>query len=334
MLRGVRVAIVCSAHGLGHASRQVATARELAARGARPTFFSAAPAALFEQEIPEADVVPWQADVGLAQADGVSEDVGRTLALLEERAGDEAIDRLASALSSFDRVLVDVAPTALEAARRAGRRAVAVGNFDWAWVYRRYPALAPFAERFRAFQAPHEALELWPGPGMHGFSRALPVGLLGQRAEPVRVAPPEKKAVLVAFGGFGLRGLAEALPELPGVAWVLAPPLPRLGRPDCVFAGSVPFRSLIAGADAVLTKPGYGTFSDCALAGVPMAWLDRGSFPEAPSLESAMRARGDLKLRDLSPGAISDAVLPLLEAPRPPPLEAPAAPRIAAHLLA
>ena len=38
-----RVALICSAHGLGHTTRQLAVAEALLAHGARPTLFSKAP---------------------------------------------------------------------------------------------------------------------------------------------------------------------------------------------------------------------------------------------------------------------------------------------------
>jgi hypothetical protein len=69
-----------------------------------------------------------------------------------------------------------------------------------------------------------------------------------------------------------------------------------LHREDALFVTGIPYPSLVATVDAVLTKPGYGIYTEAALAGTPLIWLDRGAFPEAPWLEDAMRARGDVKV--------------------------------------
>src|SRR5688500_10974830 len=93
------VALICSAHGYGHVTRQLAIGEELRCRGAEPVYFTAAPARLVHETLPGARVEAWAVDVGLAQRDSLSKDLDLTLSLLEERCSDEAIDRLAQALS-------------------------------------------------------------------------------------------------------------------------------------------------------------------------------------------------------------------------------------------
>lgn len=316
----MRLAFVVSAHGYGHATRSVVLADALADLGHAVTLFTAAPPVILGRRHA---VRPWAVDVGLCQRDSLHEDVPATLTLLEARCGEAAIDALAEELRAFDAVVVDVAPAGLEAARRAGVPAVAVGNFDWAWVYRQYPALAGWAERFAAWQAPHPAIALTPGPGLQGFRSVAEGGLLARTAPPVCVAPI---GVLVCFGGFGLDSLAHMLPEVPGVTWVLAPPMPRLSRADIRYVDDVPFPALVAGASALLTKPGYGVLTEASVAGTPIVWVDRGAFPEAPSLERVMLARGDVKVGGpgggsgegaLTPAALAAAVRIRLGRPRP-----------------
>ncbi len=314
-------AIVCSAHGFGHVTRQLVVAGALRARGVDVELFTAAPAALIDETFPGARVRPWQVDVGIAQPDSLHEDLDQTLVLLDQRCGDSAIDTLADKLADRPWVIVDIAPAGLEAARRAGVPALAVGNFDWAWVYHHYPPLQRWAERFATWQAPHPAIQLWPGPGLHGFAKVTPAGLLGRRAPARRVAAG--RTVLVSFGGFGLADLDAALPRVAGVTWVLAPPSPRLPRDDCAFVDDAPYPSLVAGADAVFTKPGYGIFAEASLAGTPIAWVARGAFPEAPSLVAALHARGDVEIAgaptdDGFAAALERALRTLWSRPRPP----------------
>jgi hypothetical protein len=312
----VKLAIVCSAHGFGHVTRQLALAEALRSEhGVDPVLYTAAPPAILAQYLPNPRVVRWVADVGLVQPDSLTEDVVATRAALERVCSSERIDALARELKGFDRVVVDMAPTAMEAARRAGVPVVAVGNFDWAWIYRGYPELHDWADRFAAWQAPVHGLELSPGPGLHGFASVTPIGLVGRQRPAHRLGPGR---VLVSFGGFGLDTVDALLPHLPGVRWVLAPPMPALDRPDVEFVPDVSYPALVAGVDAVLSKPGYGIFAEAALAGTPLIWVPRGRFPEAPSLVAAARARGDV-LCEATAGSVAQAVAQVLGRSRPAP---------------
>lgn len=310
------VAIVCTAHGFGHVSRQLVVAEELRRRGIEPTLFCAAPSVLVHEYLPDLQVVPWSADVGLVQHSGLQEDIGRTLDLLADRCSEASIDALADRLVGYDRVLVDIAPTALEAARRAGCPALAVGNFDWAWIYSHFPPLQAWSERFAAWQAPHPSVFLRPGPGLYGFACVHETGLVARTRPPRSFARDGERTVLVAFGGFGLADAERYLPQLAGVRYLLSPPMEPLHRDDCHFVEGVAYPALVAGADAVFTKPGYGIVTECFAAGTPIAWLDRGAFPEAPFMEEAMWARGDEKVEQ----GLGPALERLWTRPRPQPL--------------
>jgi hypothetical protein len=112
---------------------------------------------------------------------------------------------------------------------------------------------------------------------------------------------------------------------------VIAPPGPRLRRPDVLWVDDAPFASLLAGVDAVLTKPGYGVLSEAMLCGARLCWVDRGQFPEARYLEAAMWARRDVKVRsgpDAVAPRVAEAVLDALARPAPSPVATAAAERV------
>ena len=178
----MNLALVASAHGYGHATRCVALADALVVAGHQATVYSTAPASVLGTAHP---LVSWAADVGLVQPDSLGEDVSATLVALEGRCGDAAIDALAAQLTAYDGVVADIAPAALEAARRAGVPAVAMGNFDWAWTYGHYEGLRPWARRFTAWQAAYSAIQLRPGPDLTGFASVVAGGLLARRFPPV-----------------------------------------------------------------------------------------------------------------------------------------------------
>ena len=316
----MHVALVCSAHGLGHVARQLALGKALWEEGATVTVVTAAPPAFVAEGLPEATLLSWTVDVGIAQRDSVTEDLDETRRRLDRIASDAEIDRLSAALCGFDRVVVDTAPSALEAARRAGVPVLAVGNFDWAWTYEAYPELADWAARFRTWQAPHTGLSLSPGPGLTGFARTEQFGPLG-RIAPAHRLPP--RSVLVSFGGFGLDELDTLLPVVPGVTWIAAAPTPLPERRDCRVIEGIPYPALVAGADVVFTKPGYGILVEAMLGGTRLVWVDRGAFPEAAHLAKAMTGRGDRRVparpsdRALFRRTLADTVRARLDDPRP-----------------
>lgn len=324
----MRVAVVCSAHGYGHTGRQLPVVARLLDEGHDVILYTAASPAWIASSIGPSrlELRPWQVDVGIVQRDSLSEDPERTRSAWLQAV--ERIDALADDLRGADLAIVDIAPTALEACRRANVPAVAVGNFDWAWVYAHYAELAEFVPQMLSWQASHPAIALAPGPALTGFASVRSVtDPLALRAAPVR-PQVAGKCVLVAFGGLGLDGLDAWLPVLPGITYVIAPPGPPLRRPDVLWIGSVPFASLLAGVDAVLTKPGYGVLSEALLCGKRLCYVERGQFPEAPYLEAVMHARGDVKVRG-GPGAsasrVADAILEALARPSPPPVASAAA---------
>ena len=324
----MRIAIVCSAHGFGHVTRQLEVARRLRSRDVEVVLFTAAPAAVVHEWTPGLDLVPWTADVGIVQADSLTEDHAATTDAVRDRSSPARLSALASALAAQrpDLVVADCPPAALEAARMAGLPAVAVGNFTWPWIYRNTPGLAGCAELLEPWQQPHKAASLWPGPGMPGFSSVQSFGLVGRTATQLPDLAPGH--VLVSFGGLGLADLDARLPAIPGVRWLLAPPMPRLDRPDCTYLEGVPYPALVAAADVVVTKPGYGIFAEAALNGARLLWVPRGSFPEARFITQAMQARGDRRVA-LSDGAdatlwqraLTAAVQARLSDPVPQPVE-------------
>jgi len=275
-------------------------------------------------------------DVGIAQRDSLTEDLDETLGRLEAVCGEAAVDRLAMALAHFDRVVVDTAPAALEAARRAGVPVLAIGNFDWAWTYQHYPALAGWADRFRRWQAPHIGLSLSPGPGLTGFAGSERFGPLGRTAP---AHPLPSRSVLVSFGGFGLDALDRLLPRVAGVTWVAAGPTRLPDRQDCRVVSGVAYPGLVAGADAVFTKPGYGILVEAMLSGARLIWVDRGAFPEAAHLCEVMASRGDRRVAEAVTdptafrAALGQAVQARLMDPRPRPISTSSAESLARRVL-
>lgn len=307
------VCFVISAHGFGHASRQMEVIRTLLTRRTtlRAAILTAAPRSVYADYFDAApalrdriEVVPFRADVGMVQRDGLTIDHDATLDALAERFGDprRAEEELAAALSEHHPAVVvaDIPAVAFAAAHRLGVPSVGVGNFDWAYIYGCYaaerPGFASFERVFRGWQSlATVAVHLTPGPPLSGFRGVVAAAPVARRllvdAREVRRRlglPAGARAVLVSFGGHGLSEAARRIPELPGVAWVLAPPMEDIGRADVRFAPELPYLGLLAACDAVFTKPGYGIACESARHRTRLLYTDRGDFPEAPSLVAWM----------------------------------------------
>jgi hypothetical protein len=312
-------AFVITGHGYGHASRQMEVMRTLLARDpeAEVRVLSAAPEAIFRSYLgaepgifERVAIVPHRADVGLVQIDSLRMDPEATLGALDERFGaeqravDELCDRLAGLRASV--IVADIPPSAFAAAARLRLPSVGVSNFDWAWIYGYYaqsdPRFGRWEQLFLRWQAQATlALHLEPGPALSGFPRVIEVAPLA-RSLPRAMArdgaeirrsldiPAGHRAVLVSFGGCGLEDAERRIPKVPGVVWLLAPPMPDLGRPDTRFLPELPYLALFALADAVFIKPGYGTVCEAGLHRSRVLYTDRGDFPEYDYLVAWMEA--------------------------------------------
>ncbi len=103
--------------------------------------------------------------------------------------------------------------------------------------------------------------------------------------------------MLVSFGGFGLDGLDLAsLDCLDSYTVVAQTALPR-GRTHtsvhliderALYAAGFRYEDLVAAADVVVTKPGYGIIAECLANGTAVLYTSRGRFPEYDVLVAAM----------------------------------------------
>jgi hypothetical protein len=167
-----------------------------------------------------------------------------------------------------------------------------------------------------------------------------PIATLGRdrKAEVLRRlgVPGGARLVLVTFGGMGL-DTEGRWPRLPRIQWLLAAGC-GYRRPDChrLDAVGVPFVDLMASADLVVTKPGYGTFTEAACNGTAVLYARRQDWPESPHLEAWLHQHAHavgVGMRDLLDGEL-EGILPELmsRAPKAPP--APTGIAEAAELLA
>lgn len=227
-----------------------------------------------------------------------------------------------------DLVLADVAYLPLAGAAVAGIPAVALCSLNWADMVRHYfrheTWAAPVHQQIlSAYRSATVFLRPTPGMPMFDLANVLAVGpvaapsRLGRGEVADRLGlPNERRWVLVALGGFEFPLPVEHWPRRDDVLWL---------RPEEFLPGEVPFHEVLANADAIVTKPGYGSFAEATVHGVPLLYLRRPDWPEEPCLidwlphhARAAEISRDQALRgDLLP--ILDALWRMRVPPRPAP---------------
>lgn len=341
-----------SGHGFGHLAQTAPVLSELRRRlpGLRLTVRSGISHEMLASRIegPFAHI-PEATDFGMRMASALEVRVAESAEAYAAFHRDWArkVERGAQRLAELapDLVLSNVSYLALAEAARAGIPAAAMCSLNWADIYLHYCRGRPGADRVHrqmlaAYAGAAAFLRLQPGMPMETLPRALPVGTVarrgtGRRAEiDARLGlEPGDKLVLLALGGIPSRLPLEDWPRLPGVRWLVEDAW-RVRHPDAtpLSALPMPFVDLLRSCDALLTKPGYGSFAEAAVSGVPVLYLPRPDWPEAPWLADWLARHGrclEVSPEDVARGRLGPALERLFAMPAPPPPNADGAARAA-----
>ena len=286
----MKIAHICTPHGFGHITRQIALASALKKHNHHSTFFCHN-ASLVHESLPKAMVIHKYADVGIVQKDSMHIDIKKTRYMLEQRCNPHAFFEWVSILKGYDLVIADVPPLIFAAASKAGTPVIGIGNFDWVWIYEHFPELHTWAKQMRTWQKGHDAIQLFPGTPLN-LSIQHSAKWLSRNKTGFPANMP-KFSILVGFGGLGITDI-DKLPIIDGVHWILTPPMPILSRDDIIYATDTPFSDLTHAVDIIFSKAGYGILAESQCSGTPQIWMKRPLFPEANILEKFARSVGDI----------------------------------------
>ncbi len=330
------VVLAVSGHGFGHAVRSAEVARVLLERGARVLVRTDAPLWLFPEAVEGVPNPGWPLDVGVVQHDGLEFDIDATrerwrafAAEFDARASVEG-ERLREV--GADIVVGDIPPLAFAGAERAGVPSLAVGNFTWDWIYAIWPDFEDIVAHVRRGYGCAEALLRLPmhatdADAFAAFREIEDVPFVVRHAARPRDevrrelgVAPDRRVVLVSFGGFSARGLrlerlgrwsqyTFVLIQAEADAWLPANVLNLNDSPS-------DYVSLLAACDAVVTKPGYGIVADCLANRVAVLFTDRGPFREYDVLAEALTNLGHARYvprQDVLAGELGPHLDALLE---------------------
>lgn len=299
---GRSIVYYVSGHGFGHATRSGEVIRVLQNR--RPDIpihvRSWANPSIFNEMGCRITFHQRRFDIGVIQQDGITMQIPETLkratAVLDE--ADLAEPQESEFLRSVQAgcVVSDIPPVALRLAHKAGIPGIAVTNFSWDWIYdgwsAEYPEARPLAERMGRDYTLSDLLLRLPYSGeLPAFRNVEDMPMLGRKG---RLPVPEvwkrlglngdsRPVVLFSFGGMGLK--SGDFPELAAIRDYRFVSTFEIRNPAVTLlpelhACHVEYSDLVRAVDVIVTKPGYGIVSECAVNHTRMLYTDRGSFRE------------------------------------------------------
>jgi len=340
-----RLYVAVSHHGLGHLAQTAPVLNALHALDPGIEFVvrTALPRARLDQRL----AMPFEhlavaSDCNLVMRDAIRVDLPASLAGYRafHRDWGRTVDEEARRLDALkvDAVFGNVGYLPLAAARRAGLPAAAMCSLNWADIFRHYlghdPEAATMLDQMTAaYTGAHAFLRPEPAMPMADLTNAVAIPPVVQpgcnrRAElSARLGlDPDDKLVLVGMGGIPYRPPVERWPRLPGVVY-LAPDDWHGDHPSVrsLHETGMVFRDVLASSDALITKPGYGSYVEAAVAGVPVLYIPRPDWPEAPYLNAWLedKARAlEIREAQLLSGDLAEPLARLWAMPEKAPVKA------------
>ncbi|GBG02372.1 hypothetical protein AZSI13_16990 [Azospira sp. I13] len=346
-----------SGHGFGHVAQTGPVLNAL--REMRPdvalTVVSSAPPAVLRQRIDgDFTLEPRAADFGFVMEDPFRIDRAASARAYQQFHADWPARIAAEAAwlqaRRTDLVLANAAYLPLAAARSVGIPAWGLSSLNWAglfaFVYGGEAWAAPIhRQMLEAYAGAKAFFKLQPAMPMDDLPNSRwsgPVARLGQsRPAALRQAlglPASCRVVLVALGGIASRLPIADWPVTPDLFW-LVPAAWQPARPDMGAFESLQwdFTELLASVDAVVGKPGYGTFAEAACNGIPMLYARRPAWPEQDVLIDWLRQTArcvEVPEARLEKGALASDLAALWHQEAPPRPEPTGAREVAAALAA
>jgi len=307
-------------HGFGHAIRSIQVIKSLPP-GLPLILKTTVPERLFREELPgrEFSYVSTEYDCGCLQSDSVSVLRRETLTRYGEIARANAArlpGEVAFLRASGVRCVVsDVPSFPLHVAREMGIPSAAVANFTWHDIYSEYAETDADAALLRQMAGEYGAatvacLTALSVPTVGDvFPVVERVPLVARRGQPKREVlteafgiPRSKHLALLYLGNWGLDIDWPALEQWTDWVFLVDSPLPQpVANVRAFDARFWHYADVAASVDAVVSKAGYGTLTECIANSVPLVYLPRYGFREHEALVVGMdKWGGGVEISELS----------------------------------
>lgn len=245
------------------------------------------------------------------------------------------LEREVLASASPDLLLSDISYLAIEAGTRASIPSIALATLTWDTVLNMLSDPENSDHRMILdeikgyYRKADKILLPYPALPLVGFTQTQPIGSIFEKHPVAKQelrkaigAQPGEQVVLVGFGGVPL----ETMPfqELEGFSlyrFIVSGPVPDgLTRVTSSSHIPLPFNTLLASADIVITKPGYSTIIDCVALSKPVVYVRRYNFADEEGLVQYLHQYGravELSLHHFLSGQWKDALLHVVHLPWP-----------------
>ena len=309
-----------SSHGFGHLAITAPVLNALAELlpDLRLTLRSGLPVAKLRQRIrPPFALIAAASDFGYVMIDATRIDLAASAAAYRRAHADWPARVAAEAAGLAERqpdlVLTNVSYLPLAGAAQAGIPAVSLCSLNWADLFAHFFAgqawAAPIhAEMLAAYRSAVAFLRVTPGMAMAALGNVRPVGPVAIRGRRHDLGLGPDKAVLIAMGGIAHRLPVDDWPRQPGIRW-LVPAAWHCRHPAALALEDfgLGFTDLLGSVDAVITKPGYGTFTEAVANATPVLYQRRADWPEQDCLIAWLESHG--RCREVAAAALHNGEL-------------------------
>lgn len=328
-----------SGHGFGHVAQTAPILNRLYERmpQLRITVRTSVPLSHLRSRIhaPFA-YLPCEGDIGMRMSSALDVCVDESRAAYrvfhaDWKARSAAEARLLRELEA-DFMLSNVGYLPLAGAQRAGIPNAALCSLNWADIYRHYCGEDEITAQIRDCYARADVfLRATPGMAMPDLPNLVPVAPIAATGANRREAldrllklAPGERLVLISLGGIDTPLSIERWPRIHGARWLVQKNW-QANHPDAIVLETLPmdFSDLLASSDALICKPGYGSFVEAACSGVPVLYVRRPDWPESPALIAWLEQHGlcrEISRSALEQGNFADVLDELWGATQPEPI--------------
>jgi len=236
-----------------------------------------------------------------------------------------------------DLLLSNIAYLPIVAAKSLNIPSIALCSLNWADIYQHYCHALPNATDIHqhilhSYQQSSHVLKTTPAmPTPSLVTQTIsPITNLGKnRRHEINQwlkIDPKKKLIVVGLGGINSRFDLQHWPKNSDFYWLVPEQWPnRQANMQSVESCPFAFIDQLASSDLLISKPGYGSFSEAACNATPCLYLERDEWPESIYLERWLQQHGlaeKISYSEFSQGQFERKINRLLEKKHPSPPEA------------
>lgn len=286
-------------HGRGHATRSVAIIRELQKLGIEVIIRNSNVVNFLQRSLPGTKIISGLTDVGpTLKTDGVSIDEQRSQIAIKNWI--DSLDETSSIESQIikkyepDLIISDISAMPFLAAAKANKNSIAISNFSWYDVLKFLPTGTLELLR-NAYDTCNMAIQLPIGTSMDHFKTKRKIGLVSRVSSLPREELRKKFkiknndiAILFALGGSDVKVNCRDYANIK----ILSMNTVITNSNYIQLSDWDEGQDVVAAADFVICKCGYGLISECLTNGIPFCYVSDDKHLEQQAMSQELSKMG------------------------------------------